>query len=76
MIKTHQKSIKQSTQVKEKCTKYKDSSLSQKKTTNKGELQREHEQIKYSNPLSQGAYQIRKGKEHLPKHLIYMNPHL
>jgi hypothetical protein len=28
-----------------------------KKTTNKGELQGEHEQIKYLNPLSQGAYQ-------------------
>jgi hypothetical protein len=50
MIKIYQKSLKQSTQGKEKGTRFKDSSLGQKKTTNKGELQGEHEQIKYSNP--------------------------
>jgi hypothetical protein len=36
MIKTYQKSTKQSTQVKEKCTKYKDSNLGKKKNHQQG----------------------------------------
>jgi hypothetical protein len=47
-------------------------SKQKEKTTNEGILQLEHEQIKYLNPSpskSQGACHIRRGEEHLKKHL-------
>ncbi len=48
--------------------------MQKEETANKGKSQGEHEHTKYSNPWSQEAYQIRKGDEHLKKHLAYKNP--
>jgi hypothetical protein len=47
-------------------------SRQKEETTNKSGLQGEHEQIKYYTPpnQSQGGYQIRRGEEHLKKHLV------
>jgi hypothetical protein len=38
-------------------------------TTNEGRPQGKHEQIKYLKLPSQGAYQIKRKKEHPKKHL-------
>jgi hypothetical protein len=46
-------------------------SMQEKKTTNKGKPEGEHEQIKFSNPLPivKGTYQIKRGEHHMKEHL-------